>query len=126
MALQTQPTTADVTAFIDSVDDPQRRADGHRLRELFERVTGAPATMWGPAIVGFGSVNDWMVVGFSPRKAALAIYGVYSVSRAPDPLFDELGPHTTAKGCLYLKRLDKVDESVLEGLVRKAWERAGA
>ncbi len=37
---------------------------------------------------------------------------------------EQLGPHTTGKGCLYLKRLDAVDDAVLESLVRQAWERA--
>jgi hypothetical protein len=95
-----------------------------------ERVTGEPAVMWGSSIVGFGSrpypgntgTTEWMVLGFSPRTAALSLYGLYH--GAPDPLLDELGPHTTGKGCLYVKHLDAVDLGVLEGLVRQAWERS--
>lgn len=102
------------------------------MRELMERVTGEPATMWGPSMVGFGSMpytnttgtNEWFVVGFSPRKTALTLYGVYDGYGPEDPLFEQLGPHTVGKGCLYLKRLDAVDESVLEKLVTQAWERA--
>ena len=97
-----------------------------------ERVTGAPATMWGPSMVGFGSrpytntmgTNDWPIVGFSPRKQALTIYGVYDGYGPHDPLLDDLGPHTTGKGCLYVKRLGDVDEGVLEQMIRNAWERA--
>ncbi len=132
MAIQTRPTGADVTAFLDSVDDEGRRHDAHRLRAIIERVTGAPATMWGPAIVGFGEVlvqgrtgeTEWMALGFSPRKAALTLYGVYSENRPVEPQFEQLGPHTTAKGCLYIKRLDAVDEDVLEKLILAAWERS--
>ena len=88
--------------------------------------------MWGPAIVGFGSrryrgassEGDWMVVGLSPRKAALTLYGVYDDYAPADPLYDDLGPHTTGKGCLYLKRLDAVDLEVLERLIADAWNRA--
>ena len=61
-----------------------------------------------------------MIMGVSPRKAALTIYGVYN-DYAPVPLFDELGTHTTGKGCLYLKRLSDVDPVVLESLIRNAW-----
>ncbi len=94
-----------------------------------ESVTGAPPVLWGTAIIGFGSQHykgkssegDWMIVGVSPRKAALTIYGVYNDYGPPDPLFDALGPHTTGKGCLYLKRLSDVDPAVLETLIRKAW-----
>lgn len=126
---KTKPTDADVTAFLDSIESEQRRSEGHALRQLMERVTGAPATLWGSSLVGFGSrpypsgsgTSDWFTVGFSPRKAALSIYGVYHGT--PDPLMDQLGPHTTGKGCLYVKRLDAVDPTVLERLVRQAWER---
>lgn len=131
MAIKTQPTDADVTAFLDAVPDARRRAEGHAVRALMERVTGQPAVMWGPSMVGFGSYRyqgrassgDWFVVGFSPRKAALTIYGVYDGYGPADPLFEHLGPHSTGKGCLYLKRLDAVDPEVLERLVRQAWER---
>ena len=88
--------------------------------------------MWGPTMVGFGSMpydehdqrtNDWFILGFSPRKAALTIYGVYDDYGPADPLFDELGPHTVGRSCLYLKRLDAIDADVLERLVRQSWER---
>ena len=129
---KTQATTADVTAFLDAVPDDRRRADAHALRALVERVTGAPATMWGPTMVGFGSrpytnttgTHEWFVVGFSPRKAAMTIYGIHDGYGPADPLLDELGPHTTGKGCVYVKRLADVDEAVLEQLVRAAWERS--
>jgi hypothetical protein len=129
MANLTQPHDGDVTAFLDSVVDERRRSDGHAMRALMEEVTGAPAVMWGPSMVGFGSLSytnttgtqDFFVVGFSPRKAALTIYGVYGHQ---DPLFEQLGPHTTGKGCIYVKRLDAVDHDVLKRLVRQAWDGA--
>ena len=130
--IKTRPTGEDVTAFLDSVSDERRRTEGHALRSLFERVTGEPATMWGPSMVGFGSqpytntlgTNEWFVVGFSPRNAALTIYGIHDGYAAPDPLLDALGPHTTGKSCVYVKRLDQIDQQVLEQLVRQAWENA--
>jgi hypothetical protein len=133
MAIQTQANEADVTAFLESVDDPKRRADGHRVRELMERVTGVAPVMWGPAIVGFGSMHyqgrsssgEWPVVAFSPRKLATTIYGVYNINEPPNPLLESLGPHTTSKGCLYLKRFDDIDAEVFEQLVRQSWDRGG-
>lgn len=130
--IKTRPTGEDVTAFLDTVLDERRRAEGHAMRALLTRVTGAEAVMWGPSIVGFGSqpytntsgTNDWFVVGFSPRKAALTIYGIHNGYAAPDALLASLGPHTTGKGCLYLKRLDQIDLEVFERLVRKAWQAA--
>lgn len=132
--ISTRPTGADVDAFLDAVPNERRRSDGHALRSTMERITGAPATMWGPSMVGFGSqpytnttgTNEWFVVGFSPRAAATTIYGVHDGYRDPDPLLDELGPHTTGKGCLYVKRLSDVDGDVLERLIDQAWQRAHA
>ncbi len=133
----TQPTDADVDAFLDAVPDERRRAEGHAMRRLMERVTAQPAVMWGPSMVGFGSERyqspktgrsgDWFVVGFSPRKAALTLYGLYSAyDEEPDPLISELGPHTTGKGCIYVKRLDAVRDDVLERPIRQRWERAAS
>jgi hypothetical protein len=119
-----------VNKFLESVPDQRRRAEGHVVRSLFERVTGAPAVMWGPSMVGFGSrpstnstgTNDWFVVGYSPRKSALTFYGIHDgYASVPDPLIAELGPATTGRGCLYIKRLDEIDERVLEQLIRTAW-----
>ncbi len=81
-------------------------------------------------MVGFGSrsytnttgTNDWFVVGFSPRKAALTIYGIHDgYAPVPDPLLAQLGPSTTGKGCVYVNRLDEIDQRVLEQLIRNAW-----
>ena len=128
--IKTRATGEDVGRFLDSVTDERCRAEGHELRSMFKRVTGEPAVMWGPSIVGFGSrpytnlagTNDWFVVGFAPRKAAMTIYGVFD-GYAPtrDPLIDALGPATTGKSCVYIKRLDRIDKCVLEELVRNAW-----
>lgn len=125
---KTRPTDADVDAFLEAVPNERRRAEGRAVRALMERVTGQPPVMWGPTMVGFGSgpvatsaaTNDWFVVGFAPRAGALTLYGLPHDAA----LLDALGPHTTGAGCLYLKRLDAVDQEVLERLVRAGWERA--
>jgi hypothetical protein len=129
--IKTRPTDEDVSKFLDSVPHERRRAEGHALRSLFERVTGEPAAMWGPSMVGFGSrlytnttgTNEWFVVGFSPRKDALTIYGIHDgYANTPDPLLEALGPSTTGKSCVYIKRLDRIDQRVLGQMVGNAWE----
>jgi len=129
--IKTKPTGEDVTAFLDAVPHERRRAEGHAMRDLMERVTGEPAVMWGQTMVGFGSMpytnttgtNEMFILGFSPRKTDLTLYGLTNAYEAPDPLLAELGPHTLGKSCLYVKRLENVDAKVLEELVRRAWER---
>jgi hypothetical protein len=131
-APKTRPTDADVDAFVAAVPNERRRADAEAVLAMMRRVTGAKAVMWGPSMVGFGSepytntlgTNDWFVVGFSPRREATTVYGVHDGYAEPDPALERLGPHTTGKGCLYIKRLADVDGQVLEDLVRAAWERA--
>jgi hypothetical protein len=121
---KTRPTGVSVDAFLDGIADPERRADGHKVRALMERLSGEPAAMWGPSIVGFspyhykyesGREGDACRIGFSPRARELVLYGL-GVARQP-ALMDRLGRHKTGKGCLYIKRLADVDEAVLEELV---------
>lgn len=129
---KTRPTGASVLAFLGAVEDQRRREEGFALLDLFGRVTGAPAAMWGPSIVGFGSMAhasssgeaEWPVVGFSPRKAALSLYGIHGDSGPHEPLLHELGPHSLGKGCLYVKRLDRIDAAVLGRLIANAWSQA--
>ena len=63
--------------------DPQRREDAKKLRAMLERLTGEPAKMWGPSIVGFGHYHykydsghegDMARIGFSPRARELVLY----------------------------------------------------
>ncbi|MEO5919969.1 MAG: DUF1801 domain-containing protein, partial [Pseudolysinimonas sp.] len=110
-----------------------RRRDALAMLELMQQVTTAPGTMWGPSMVGFGSYHytyasgregDWFVVGFAPRSSALTIYGIHhdDAYGAPADLA-RLGPHTTGKGCVYIKDLSLVDRDELVRLVREAWEK---
>lgn len=129
--IKTKPTDASVDAFLDGVEHPVRRADGQAVRAMLERVTGEPAVMWGPSIVGFGSYHyryasghegDMCRVGFSPRAAKLVLY----VGGFPEyeALLAKLGKHTRSKACLYLNTLADVDPAVLEEIVRRSYAAA--
>jgi Domain of unknown function (DU1801) len=131
-ANKTQPHEGDVEAFLDTIANPTRQADARLLCELMSRVTGQPPVMWGTSIVGFGKVRysydsgrggEWLAVGFSPRAAASAVYLMDGVEAYVDELA-RLGPHTTGKSCLYIKRLDTVDQATLADLVRRSYEEA--
>jgi hypothetical protein len=43
-----------------------------------------------------------------------------------DELLDKLGKHSTGKSCLYIKRLEDVDQDVLRDLVSKSVEHMRA
>jgi hypothetical protein len=126
--IKTWATAVSVDAFIDAVPDPARREDARAVRALMERVSGEPAMMWGPSIVGFGRYHykydsghegEMCRLGFSPRKAELVLY-VLTGSDSQGRLLARLGKHRTGKSCLYIKRLADVNIDVLEELVRDA------
>lgn len=127
----THPTDVDVAAFLTAVDDPRRRSEAEQVVALMRQATGVSPEMWGPTIVGFGrtpyrtadgKLRESLTLGLSPRRAALTLYGL--TSDADETLRARLGPHTTGKACLYVKRLDDLDLDVLAELVRSAWGRA--
>jgi len=92
---KTQPTDAAVVDYIQALPTERRREEGMELLQVFERVTGAPAVMWGPSIIGFGTHHykydsgregDEPIVAFSPRKGAISLYGLYSAYVEPQRL----------------------------------------
>ncbi len=125
-APKTRPTRASVADFLAAQPDPVRRADCLRLQQLMTAATGAPAEMWGDAIVGFGrrdlryadgSTLDWPVVAFSPRKGDISVYLMDGFDRM-QPQISRLGKFKTGKVCLYIRRLADVDVEVLDELVQ--------
>ncbi len=127
---KTKPTAVAVDTFIDAVPNQQRREDAKKVRAMMERLTGEPARMWGPSIIGFGTYHykyesghegDMCRLGFSPRKAELVLY-VLTEAGGPEEkaLLARLGKHRTGKCCLYIRKLSDVDEAVLEELVAES------
>ena len=117
---KTRPTDVPVADFIAAVDNPRRRADAEVMQALLSKMTGVAPVMWGPSIIGYGSykgpTGDWPRIGFSPRKAQLVLY-VMGDFDAREALIARLGKVSTKGGCLYINRLDAVDEGVLRELV---------
>jgi hypothetical protein len=132
--LRTKATPVCATEFIEAVPDPTRREDARALSAMMERLTGQPATMWGPSIIGFGSYRytydsghsgEMCRIGFSPRKAELVLY-ILDGNADQSVELAKLGRHRTGKGCLYIKKLADVDLAVLEGLVQDKLDRMNA
>lgn len=126
--IKTKATEVSVDDFIEAVPVPQRREDAKTVRAMMERVTGAPARMWGPTIIGFGSYHYkydsghegvMCRLGFSPRKAELVLY-VLTGEAKQEAQLARLGKHKTGKSCLYIRKLVDVDEAVLEEMVQGA------
>ena len=123
--VKTKRTEASVDTFIADVENDAKRTDSKEVIEMMQAATGEPPKMWGSSIVGFGSYHykyesgregDWMLCGFSPRKQSLVLY-IMPGFQSYDKFMEKLGKHTTGKSCLYIKKLDDVDRSVLKKLI---------
>lgn len=131
---KTRATDASVQAYLDAIPDAARRQDCEAIVAMMSRVTGAPPVMWGGSIVGFDSYHykyasgregDAPLAGFSSRKGDISIYLSCDVPPT-DALRERLGRHKMGKACLYVRRLDDVDQQVLEQMVAEAAEATRA
>ena len=128
-------TKASVAGFLAAVPDEQRRLDAQRLCAMMQEITGEPPALWGTSIIGFGTYHyryasghegDAPLASFSPRSQHLAIYLIGDFAHRHQSVLARLGPHKTGKGCLYIKRLDQVDQDALRELIdRSARVRKG-
>lgn len=124
--IKTKPTAASVEEFINSVPDEQKRRDSFVLLEMMKKATGEEPKMWGASLIGFGNRRykspatgrevDWLLIGFSPRKANLSLYLTMDI-KAHAAALSKLGKHKTGVGCLYINKLSDIDMNVLKELI---------
>jgi Domain of unknown function (DU1801) len=125
---KTTQTEASVDTYFAAIPDPARRADCEALAGMMGKATGEPARMWGPAIVGFGSVHykyasgregDICRLGFASRKDAIVLYiGLGDAIEQHAGVLGRLGKHKVGKGCLYVRKMGDVDAEVLQELLK--------
>jgi len=129
---KTKPTKESVKEFLNSVVPEEKRQDSFVLLDMFQKITGEKAVMWGESIVGFGQYHyksersrqegDWFRVGFSPRKQNLSLYIMHGNN--DNPALEKLGKHKTSGGmggCLYINKLSDVDQEVLRKLIENSF-----
>ena len=126
---KTLANKASVKDFIAGVKNDQRRKDSAIVAKMMAKASGKRAKMWGPSIIGFGEHHyqhangkDVSIckIGFSPRAQALTFYLGNSPERAK--LLKKLGKHSMSDGgCLYIKKLDDVDNEVLQQMMTVAY-----
>jgi len=128
--LKTQPNEKDVIAYLNSIENEKKRQDSLAIMALMQRVTGEKPVMWGNSIIGFGSYHykyasgregDWFLTGFAPRKQNLTLY-VMSGFELYDELLEKLGKYKIGKSCLYINKLEDVDQDILRELVKQSAE----
>ena len=130
--LATQPTDLPLAPFIQGLTPRYRQKEATTLVDLFEKLTGEKAVVWGEYfIIGFGeycysrkgskAVYTWFKSGFAVRKNKVTLYLTTDLDQYEE-LLNELGPHTRGRGCLYLKKLSDVHIDALEKLIIKAYQ----
>lgn len=126
--LKTRPTENNVEVFLNTVEDAKKREDSFVILNLMKKITKSEPRMWGSSIVGFGTYHykyesgregDWFLTGFSPRKQNLSVYIMAGFDRYEE-LMAKLGKYKTGKSCLYIKKLEDIDQEVLKELIERS------
>ena len=126
--LKTTENKASVSEFLAAIDDRQKRADCKAIAKMMREATGKRAKMWGKSIVGFDKYNyqydsghsgSAAITGFSPRAQSISVYIMPGFGKFA-ALMKKLGKYKTGKSCLYIKRLEDVDQDVLSHLIKES------
>ncbi len=128
---KTQPTTQAVADFLAPLTE-KRITEAQQLIAIMGKISGEPATMWGPSIIGFGSQRykseagregDMPLLAFSPRKANLTVYFYEGFNPYGEEL-KQLGKHKTSMSCLYINKLEDVDIKILEKMLKLSYKNS--
>ena len=123
-----------VTVFLNTVADEAKRKDCFALSKIISDTTSFEPKMWGTAIVGFGSYHykyesgrqgDAPLIGFSPRKDAIALY-LSSQFKDREELLSKFGKHKTAKACVYVKKMSDIDLTILREMITNSVARVSS
>ncbi len=129
-ANKTQPNDGDVKAFLNAVEHKKRREDSLVMLDMMTEITGEKPVMWGDSIIGFGQFTynyksgrsgEWFYTGFSPRKQNLTLYIMDGFKKRPE-LLDKIGKCKTSVACLYINKLEDVDEDILRQVIKESAE----
>ena len=129
--LKTKVNTASVAKFLSTIKDQEKRKDCSLISQMMEKATKSKPEMWGTAIVGFGRMTytyasgkegEWMMIGFSPRKQNITLYGLKEYKGENDFLL-KLGKYKEGGGCLYINTLSDINIKELEKIITRAVHR---
>ncbi|MBP6859250.1 MAG: DUF1801 domain-containing protein [Candidatus Magasanikbacteria bacterium] len=139
--LKTKVNKGSVEKFLNATKDEQKRDDCFVISEIMEKVAKSKPEMWGVSIVGFGRKKyvyangkeaEWMMIGFSPRKQNIALYGLkifkmtaggLKENRKENNFLLKLGKYKEGGGCLYINKLSDIDKKELEKIIKLAVKR---
>lgn len=118
--------SAEAEAYLAAITPERRRAEAQHLDGLFREVTGYRPRLWSGRMIGYGRYSytyesghsgTFLATGFAAAARHLTIYILPGYTPFPD-ITARLGPHKHGKSCLYISRLDGIDDAALRDLVR--------
>jgi hypothetical protein len=130
--LKTKVTKASVERILEGIKDEKKRQDCYQLLKIMKKATKAEPKMWGTSIIGFGDYHytyasgregDWFLTGFSPRVQNLTLY---MMGGFDGDVLKRLGKYKMGKGCLYINKLEDVDQNVLNELITTSMKKSKA
>ena len=123
---KTIETPASVKNFLSAIKDGKRRNDCSVLVDLFSKQTGFEPKMWGTSIIGFGNYHykyesgregDAPLTALASRANAIVLY-LSSAFDEREELLKKFGKHKTSNGCIYIQKLEDIDVSVLNKMIK--------
>ncbi len=139
--IKTKVNKASVQKFFSAIKDKQKLEDCLVISKMMQKATKSKPEMWGAAIVGFGrrkytyangKEGEWMLIGFSPRKQNIALYGLkifkmtaggLKEKRKENDFLLQLGEYKEGGGCLYINKLSDINKKELEKIIKLAVKR---
>ncbi|MCT4665084.1 MAG: DUF1801 domain-containing protein [Flavobacteriales bacterium] len=126
---KTQPTKLSVEEFLGNITPEQKQKDCRSLVELMKKVSGHDPVMWGN-IIGFdqyhykydsGREGDFFKIGFAPRAKNIAVYAA-AYNDDLDEKKKQLGKIKLGKSCIYINKLEQVNEELLGEILKESIE----
>lgn len=124
--IKNKQNAGSVDAFVDSIEDEQKRDDTRLLIRIMEKATREKPAMWGKSMIGFGKKVyqsptsgrqvEWFLIGFSPSKTNFSLHLVTDVNKDAE-LLQKLGKCKTGSGCIYINKLADVDIKILNKMI---------
>lgn len=127
---KTIETEGSIEGYLNGIADEKKRADTRTIISYMEKETGLAPKMWGTAIVGFGSYDytydsghsgSAPLIGLAARANAITLYLGSSFDER-DALLAKFGKHKTGKGCIYVKKLEDIDTTILKQMIKNAFK----
>ena len=125
---KTTETKNSVAAFLKTIADAKKRKNFSAIIDLISEHTGFESKMWGTSIVGFGSYHykyesgregDAPLTGVASRTNAIALYLTSNFDKREE-LLSKFGKHKSAKGCIYIQKLEDIDTGILIKMVKNS------